>query len=152
MNDTQKRIIDNLQCEFQNQQCCDVTVTSSNNKVIKAHRSVLAAGSPVLKKLLEKNKTTINLRQTSSESVKLLLEFLYYGKIEVMNDDNIASILDISHQFTLVTLKKACVDYLRNNLNDLSAIRTVKLCRMYSLDTLTNDAVDYVLAEMKKLD
>ena len=70
----------------------DVTFKTSNGGSVSAHRAIVAAGSPVFHTMLygnmkERNEKEIKLPSVDTETLKVLLSFLYTGKIEVDSEN-----------------------------------------------------------------
>ena len=100
----------------QNQTMCDVTLLGSDNQGISVHSGLVAAASPCLKNLL------VNLRRgqhsllkfdtISSDLWRLLLEFMYTGKVEVPIAQ-VDAILTASNSLQIEGLATLCVDLLQ---------------------------------------
>ena len=64
----------------------DVTIVSEDEKIIKAHKSVLSACSPVLKNILktqQNDDTVIYLSGIQYSCIEFLLQFMYTGEIKL---------------------------------------------------------------------
>jgi hypothetical protein len=65
----------------------DATVFANNSKVgIKAHKFILAAASPYFRDKL-KNRKTVQLPEFSQDDLKMILEYIYKGNIEIEADN-----------------------------------------------------------------
>ena len=78
----------------------DVTLVSDNLENIPAHKFLLAASSPVLRKILECNDSSqssqiLYLKGISSHYVKKLLRFVYHGQVTIKatESENLCAIL-----------------------------------------------------------
>ena len=99
----------------------DVTFQTSDGGSVSAHRAIVAAGSPVFHAMLydgmkESNEKEIKLPSVDTETLKVLLSFLYTGKIEV-DSENCLSILEAAHYFNVTILEKKCSDSIAASLD-----------------------------------
>jgi hypothetical protein len=61
----------------------DATIFANNSKVgIKAHKFILAAASPFFRDKL-KNRKTVQLPEFSQDDLKMILEYIYKGNIQI---------------------------------------------------------------------
>jgi hypothetical protein len=61
----------------------DATIFANNSKVgIKAHKFILAAASPYFRDKL-KNRKTVQLPEFSQDDLKMILEYIYKGNIQI---------------------------------------------------------------------
>ena len=68
----------------------DLTLVSDDLTTVQAHRSVLSAASPLLKKLLLMSpsvQTQLYLKGISHHQLESLLKFIYYGEVQVPSSD-----------------------------------------------------------------
>ena len=64
----------------------DATIFANNSKVgIKAHKFILAAASPYFLDKL-KNRKTVQLPEFSQDDLKMILEYIYKGNIQIEAD------------------------------------------------------------------
>ena len=90
----------------------DVTLVCEDGKEIKAHKTVLASGSPVLRSLLKRHKhpnPLIYMRGVKSIILATILDFLYHGEANIAQEDldfflELAE--DSNWKASLVVLKK----------------------------------------------
>ena len=99
----------------------DVTINCKDNKILKAHKCVLKAGS---KKLGEKclNTNLINMKDYSVEIIKNILDFIYLKKINfitnyVQDYMDIFKLIKLADLFGIDGLKAFCENYLIQNLS-----------------------------------
>ena len=61
----------------------DATIFANNSKIgIKAHKFILAAASPYFRDKL-KNRKTVQLPEFSQDDLKMILEYIYKGNIQI---------------------------------------------------------------------
>ena len=94
------------------QEFVDVTLVSEDHKQIKAHKVVLSACSPILKKILIRNyhqHPLIFLTGVKYQELESLVNFMYLGQVEVFqNDLNI--FMNFADKFQIQGLCKKGVD------------------------------------------
>ena len=82
---------------------CDVTLASEDGQQFEAHKVILAASSPFFQNLLERNKHAhpiIYMRGTKSEDLSAIVDFLYFGEANVLQE-NLESFLAIAGDLKL---------------------------------------------------
>lgn len=105
-----------------------------------AHKNVLAASSEFFKAMFLSpitlnSEITKRIEGLSAQSMELILDYLYQGKIEI-TEQNVEDILVASRMFLLEALSEACCKYLqvRININNCWGIR--HMADKYSLNDL----------------
>ena len=69
---------------------CDVTLVSGDNQQISAHKVVLSACSEFFKNIFKKNihsNPLIFLDNVSFSDLKLILDYIYLGEVQIFQDD-----------------------------------------------------------------
>jgi len=76
---------------------CDVKLETDDNKIIFAHKVVLASASPyfyaMFTNFAERNHDLVVMKQLDSTALQLLVNFIYSGKISV-TEENVQVKLD----------------------------------------------------------
>ncbi|XP_029348056.1 kelch-like protein 2 [Acyrthosiphon pisum] len=71
---------------------CDVKLKTDDNKIIIAHKVVLASASPyfyaMFTKFSEKNTELVVMREIDSTALQMLVNFIYSGAIEVTKEND----------------------------------------------------------------
>ena len=86
----------------------DVTLACEDGEQMEAHKIILATSSPFFKNLLARNKHThplIFMRGVKSEDLKAIMDFLYRGEANVLQD-NLDSFLAIAEELKLTGLTR----------------------------------------------
>ena len=81
----------------------DVTLACEDGQQVEAHKVVLAFASPFFKDMLRKNKhphPLIYMRGIKSEDLITILDFLYFGKANLLQD-NLDSFLSVAEELKL---------------------------------------------------
>ena len=84
----------------------DVTLACEDGQQVEVHKVILAASSPFFEKILQRNKhphPLIYLRGFKSEDLVAILDFLYFGKANVYQE-NLDSFLAIAEELKLKRL------------------------------------------------
>ncbi|XP_014227700.1 protein maternal effect lethal 26-like [Trichogramma pretiosum] len=135
-------------------ECSDVVLSTDCGKKIPAHRTVLAAASPVFKTMLSndplKNKNqSINLTEVSYDVAFEIWRYIYTGNIK-NNDFSLASdVLAAADKYQLEELINKCGEVLRSKLSSENVIQTLAIADKYSLNLLKKEAVEFVKGSEK---
>lgn len=95
---------------------CDVTLKAADGQELRAHSLILAARSPVFKRMLASGMTEsiaghIDIPDITLETLQQLCEFLYSGKVEEViwtSDDATSGLLRAAAKYELPALKQLC--------------------------------------------
>ena len=96
-----------LEQEFQEKYFTDVTLVSEELKVFKAHKCVLSAKSPVMKKILLQNPhphPSIYLNNINEKDLKYFIQLIYYGTTR-FNRDHIENMVKVIQVFQVTGLE-----------------------------------------------
>ena len=89
-NDFKENITSSFKELRANREFTDVTLACEDGQQIEAHKVVLVSSSPFFMELLKKNKhphPLIYMRGLRSEDVMAIMDFLYQGEANVLQDD-----------------------------------------------------------------
>ena len=97
----------------------DVTLVSSNNQEVPCHRFILAARSPIFKRLFaSKNVTDEPIREStdsSTEALKAMVKYLYTDTLE---DGNInEDLMNLADKYELSQMKELCLPFFVKKVN-----------------------------------
>ena len=107
---------------FESQEFCDFDIVC-DDKLIKCHKVVLAARSPVFKAMLlhnmeESNQQKVEPKNFDFDTMNLVLKFMYKGSIESnLLDKHAESIFKAADYYEINDLKEACEDVLITKVN-----------------------------------
>lgn len=106
----------------------ETTETSNEKKVLKAHKHVLAFGSPFFYGMLtsDMQETQNNIVKVTEDSVvmKEVLRFIYSNEVE--NLDAIANeLVFAAEKYQIDDLKKMCLDNIIKTLNTENVLQTL---------------------------
>ena len=85
---------------------CDVTLKLSDGKVIKAHKMILAAVSPVFNGMFygnfkEAKLDEVNLQKENITIMKLFIDFVYHGDCELESLDDVLPLMKVVDYFQI---------------------------------------------------
>ena len=129
---------------------CDVVLmTEKGNTKLYAHRSVLAASSSYFYNLytgtyLSRYSRETIIRSITDEILGVILDYIYSSEI-LLDQVNIADILDASFQLGLESLRLQCESFLLRELSVENCIKMTNFARMYSLETLQREGKRFII-------
>ncbi|CAH1104254.1 unnamed protein product, partial [Psylliodes chrysocephalus] len=124
---------------------CDITL-SVNNKVIKAHRNVLACNSPYFDAILKNHKIIrehIAISCPDNNSFNAILNFMYTGEITV-DYTIVEELLKLANQFLLTKVIDYCVEFLGTKLNVINCLFTYFLTKDFKLKSLCDIVENWI--------
>jgi BTB/POZ domain-containing protein 9 len=117
----------------------------------KAHKIILAARSEYFRALLfsgmcETNKETIEINGARPTAFKLLLQYIYTGKISLRNEkeDSLIDLLGLVHQYGFVELQKAISNYLESILDLKNVCQIYNISSLYQLESLEETCARFI--------
>ncbi|CAF0835232.1 unnamed protein product [Brachionus calyciflorus] len=145
-----------IESMFEDGKLCDVRLLCNNGTLeIRAHRVVLSSISDYFyamftSNLAESYKTDIEINDIDGETLKILIDYIYTGKID-LNDTNIFSILNAANFLQLENVVKHGCDFLSNNLNISNCVSIYRFSDQESLTYLKSISFKYLLDNFEKL-
>lgn len=127
----------------------DVTINTADG-ALQAHKAILSAGSPVFQSMFEHNlkekeSSTIDIEDMTSESCMALLTYLY-GTInpEAFWRHRLA-LLAAANKYDIVDLKDACEESLLEDINSGNVLERLQEAWLYQLEKLKKGCLMYLL-------
>ena len=115
-----EHLIDAMQDMFNGSDFTDLTLVCDDVEMVKTHKAILSACSPVFKKMLQYSKdspeTMIFLKGYKKEDLKALLQFIFTGEV-VVNQTRADKVLKIAEEFKF---KGVNVDQQENHETDVA--------------------------------
>ncbi|KAL4084260.1 hypothetical protein QTP88_028085 [Uroleucon formosanum] len=119
------RILEGLQSLRKNEVLCDIRFETDDGAVVSGHKNVLIAGSPYFRAMFnnfdESNKDLVKMRKIDSAILRLLLDFIYTGKIKV-SEENVLVLLPAANILQLDFVNGACADFLQKQLDPTNCL------------------------------
>jgi len=133
----------------------DVTFKTSDGGSVSAHRVIVAAGSPVFHAMLygnmkESSQKEIGLTSVDAATFKILIIFMYSGKVEI-NSDNCLDVLEAASYFNIAVLETKSSDFIASaiNVENCCSIATVASAKKF--DTLLKKCLAFVDFNCEKI-
>ena len=114
-NDFESNVCSGFKDIREDQDFLDVTLACGDNKQIQAHKVILSACSPFFRCILKNNPhqhPLLYLKGVKYEEVKSVLDFMYYGEVNVAQED-LSSFLSVAKELEVKGLTQ--VDKEENN-------------------------------------
>eukprot|EP00441_Pelagodinium_beii_P026475 CAMPEP_0197665324 /NCGR_PEP_ID=MMETSP1338-20131121/59156_1 /TAXON_ID=43686 ORGANISM="Pelagodinium beii, Strain RCC1491" /NCGR_SAMPLE_ID=MMETSP1338 /ASSEMBLY_ACC=CAM_ASM_000754 /LENGTH=425 /DNA_ID=CAMNT_0043244105 /DNA_START=37 /DNA_END=1314 /DNA_ORIENTATION=+ len=129
---------------------------------IPAHRSLLAARSPVFQQMFfgatgmaeAAACSEVCLSDMDHPTASLFLEFLYTGKVEAKSwadDDAVCHLLVAGHKYEVNSLVEACVSRLTSSLNEENAAELLMMADLLGITQIRDAALEYMCASTARL-
>ena len=99
----------------------DVTIYVGNRS-FRAHKAILAARSKVFASMFssksgEQTNSTVKIKDLKPETVKVMLDFIYTGKVDYLDfSKSSGELLDAAEKFDLKRLKELCIEEMYRSL------------------------------------
>lgn len=143
--DTLATLSDDLNTVLKSVELKDVTFFIGEKR-LKAHKVVLAARSPVFKRMfstemqeLRTNKVVVS--DINCDTFKEMLHFIYTGKVTDNFETVVMELYAASHKYQLDDLKSICVAEISENLSETNAEAILEFANIYDCDeNLKNEA------------
>ncbi|XP_062384862.1 kelch-like protein 7 [Sardina pilchardus] len=137
---------------------CDVILVVQG-KHIMAHRVVLAAASHFFNlmfttNMMESTAHEVELKCAEPDIIELLVEFVYTARISV-NSSNVQSLLNAANQYQIEPVKKMCVDFLKDQVDETNCLSISALAECLDCPELKVAADDFIhqhFTDVYKLD
>ncbi|ELT93994.1 hypothetical protein CAPTEDRAFT_63624, partial [Capitella teleta] len=132
----------------------DVVLVFEETRV-KCHRLVLAASCDYFRRMFqadmqERDAGEIPMKDVSSTTGLLLVEYLYSGNIQI-SAENAQELLAVSDRLLLTKLKKCAEEFLCEQVASTNCVSLKNLARLYGLETLIKVIHSYLHDHWKKL-
>ncbi|KAH6789102.1 BTB/POZ domain-containing protein [Perilla frutescens var. frutescens] len=127
----------------------DITINTADGK-LQAHRAILSTSSPVfysmfMHDLKEKESSTIDIEDMTSESCMALLSYIY-GTINQEDFWNHRlALLGAANKYDMTDLKDACEESLLEDINLGNVLERLQEAWLYQLNKLKKGCLTYLL-------
>ncbi|XP_055347359.1 speckle-type POZ protein-like [Paramacrobiotus metropolitanus] len=132
----------------------DFVLRSSDGKLFPVHGFLLMAHSPVFEAMLshdsrEKQQSQCDLADVDSESVEILVNYLYGCQAERVNINNAEKVLIMADKYQILDLRAVCEALLSETLDVDSMMERYILASHRGLDVLKNAALRVIGRNMQ---
>lgn len=135
---------------FNNTDYCDIKLMVEGIE-FRAHKIVLAARSEYFRALLfsgmkETNCESIEIGDAKPDAFRLLLRYIYTGKISLRNEkeESVIDLLSLVHQYGLIELQHSISDYLESILDMKNVCSIYDIASLYQLKSLKETCARYI--------
>ncbi|KAK9890866.1 hypothetical protein WA026_012210 [Henosepilachna vigintioctopunctata] len=131
---------------------CDITLYV-NNKIIKAHRNVLACSSPYFDSILKHHKVIkehITINCLNSEIFNSVVNYMYTGEITVEHS-NVEELLKLADYFIMNKIVEYCIEFLGTKLNIDNCLFTYFLTKRFKLKHLGNIVENWIINHLDEI-
>ena len=133
-NDNTTKLLQYANTKRINGEFNDVTIQAGEQS-ISANRMVLSCYSKFFESmfsssLMERYQDTVVIQQFDAESIKILIEFIYTGTIDI-NTENIMSLLATADYLQIDEVKVFCFEFLEQALTVENCLEIAKISTLY---------------------
>lgn len=131
---------------------CDITLYV-NNKIIKAHRNVLACNSPYFDSVLKHHRIIreqLTISCLNSETFNSVLNFMYTGEITI-EYSTVEELLKLADHFILTKIIEYCIEFLGTKLNLDNCLFTYFLTQRFKLKHLGNIVENWIISHIDEI-
>ncbi|XP_060528203.1 uncharacterized protein LOC132703133 isoform X2 [Cylas formicarius] len=131
---------------------CDVTLYV-NNKILRAHRNVLASSSPYFDSILKHHKIVkeqLTINCLDSEIFNSVINFMYTGEITIRHS-NVEELLRLADHFILTKVIEYCIEFLGTKLNLDNCLFTYFLTQRFKLKHLGSIVENWISSHVDNI-
>ena len=148
----QQEMLHKLNLFRKEQTLCDVFLVGNNCR-LPAHKVVLAASSPVLRKSFTSeltggksgNEFDVNIPafHPDTENIEELLNYVYTGEVKI-SEGNATELFVVADFFDILSLREACVEFWKVNLKPSNCLAIEIFAERYCQVLLHEAASEYI--------
>ncbi|KAG8186994.1 hypothetical protein JTE90_005766 [Oedothorax gibbosus] len=148
---------DDLLLLYRGSALSDATL-NTEGKSFSAHRSILAARSPVFRAMFEKDETSevqsgvVDIDDVDSETVDRMLVYLYGDSVGDLEWKEASTLYYAADKYEILPLREKCADFLKACLAADNACDLLVLADRHSDQELMTCVVDFILGHEEVLE
>lgn len=151
-DESNKKQFENLRNVYKdlltNSQFSDLTIKTSDQKQLKAHKLILRAQSEYFDRMFthdmkENLNDEIVIKDFDSTVMQTLLRFIYCGEIEE-KDANSFELYAAAHRYEIKNLPELCLISIQKNLNQSNAFKIIGYAHVYDLHHLFDLCIEHL--------
>ena len=113
---------------FESSILADFELKMNDGEILMAHKSILAARSPVFRAMLttgmkEASKNSVEVPDFDSKTVRELLRFIYCGELEI--PEVVTDLIFAAEKYEVSELKNICIDQILSELTEENVVETL---------------------------
>lgn len=121
------------------------------SEIYPVHKAVLFFNSPFFKNLLttetsDRYKEEIELIDVDVEGFKLVLNYIYSGKID-LTSENVYNVISVANYFQMDSLKNKCSEVLLKVISRTTAVDVFQAAFLYDIEKLKIYAKDKIIED-----
>ncbi|XP_015598236.1 actin-binding protein IPP [Cephus cinctus] len=141
------KVLKNLNAQRLKNQFSDVGLVAGGS-IIRAHRSVLAAGSAYFNAmftggLVEEQQESVEIRSVSADILSRLVDFIYTGNVDI-TQDNVQELFAAADMLELDEVVAGCIDYLQQQLHYSNALGIYRFAEAHNRVDLSETALRFI--------
>lgn len=151
-NEMSTTLFKNLYEQKKSSRFCDLTLYV-NNKVVRAHRNVLACSSPYFNSILKHHsiiREHLTITCLDSEIFNMIVNYMYTGQITI-ELTNVEELLRLADHFILTKIIEYCIEFLGANLNIDNCLFTYYLSQRFKLKHLCNIVEGWIVSHLNEV-
>lgn len=138
-----------------NEQFNDVTFVIGREK-FAAHRQILSTQSSVFKSMfehdmLEKTSGVVKITDVESNTFKLLLRYIYYGKVNASDLEDWLKLLVAADKYDMTNLSSLCEDRVIKNLNVYNVSDALVTADRVNAEALKEKSVNFIVRNKRRV-
>ena len=152
----QSNVLRHLSSLFEDQTFADVTF-KVKSETLKAHSNILASGSAVLSTMfqqdfIEGRTKVVDINDTEPQVFRQLLQYLYTGKADLFEEEDMAyDLLMAADKYGVESLKEECAFVLQQNLQVENATRVLITAHLHSAVQLYETTLSFIAKNGKSI-
>ena len=152
----QSNVLRHLSSLFEDQTFADVTF-KVKSETLKAHSNILASGSAVLSTMfqqdfIEGRTKVVDINDTEPQVFRQLLQYLYTGKADLFEEEDMAyDLLMAANKYGVDSLKEECAFVLQQTLQVENATRVLITAHLHSAVQLYETTLSFIAKNGKSI-
>ncbi|XP_039284785.1 kelch-like protein 10 [Nilaparvata lugens] len=130
---------------------CDATIKLDNGEIFYVHRAIISACSSYFRTLFTttlngKDRTKIELPGVDSNTMKLILEYVYLRRLRITSE-NVGTLLVTADFLGLLGIIHLCCQFLKKHINPKNCMGILKFARDHFCYDLEDEVLRYILRD-----
>ncbi|XP_053401205.1 uncharacterized protein LOC123549560 [Mercenaria mercenaria] len=120
---------------------------SEEGEVIKAHKIVLAARSPVFQAMFfgpcADGKDEVKLNDVEKDSFLSVLRYIYSDTV-TLTEENVTAVINLAHCYQVSSLVQYCADYLATSITPDNACEILTTAMLFQISSLKGTCCSFI--------
>lgn len=150
--DVSSNLLQRLYEQKKSSRFCDITLYV-NNKLIKAHRNVLACASPYFDSILKQHKIVREQLTVTCLDVDIfnaIINYMYTGQL-VVEHNTVEELLRLADHFIMTKVIEYCIEFLGTKLSLDNCLFTYYLTHRFKLRQLGNLVENWIVTHINEV-